>query len=185
MRLPPHSPQSFPWYIRIFFYFQKKKFGTVLTPNLFWARKPKLFFAMGFFFSALTHKKSPIPANIRSLVMVRVSQINHCPFCIDLNGSFFLQTHDQKEKLLVLHSWRTSKLFSEKEALSLTYAETMTDSHTGVTHELIAELKKHYSEDALIELTALIAFQNLSSKFNAALDIPSQNLCPLINKKNP
>ena len=34
----------------------------------------------------------------------------------------------------------------------------------------------------MIELTALIAFQNLSSKFNAALDIASQGLCPLPNR---
>lgn len=36
---------------------------------------------------------------------------------------------------------------------------------------LMARLKKHFNEDAIIELTALRAFQNLSSKFNSALDI--------------
>ncbi len=40
-------------------------------------------------------------------------------------------------------------------------------------------LKLHFDDDALVELTALIAFQNLSSKFNAALDIPPQGFCNL------
>jgi len=34
-------------------------------------------------------------------------------------------------------------------------------------------------DDAIVELTALIAFQNMSSKFNAALDLPAQGLCEL------
>jgi alkylhydroperoxidase family enzyme len=38
-------------------------------------------------------------------------------------------------------------------------------------------LRTRFDEPALIELTALIASQNLSSKFNAALDIPAQGLC--------
>jgi alkylhydroperoxidase family enzyme len=42
---------------------------------------------------------------------------------------------------------------------------------------LIARLRQHFSDDAIIELTALIAYQNLSSKFNAALDVPAQGFC--------
>lgn len=41
----------------------------------------------------------------------------------------------------------------------------------------MAELKRHFDEDAIIELTALIAFQNLSSKFNATLGVPPQGFC--------
>ena len=39
------------------------------------------------------------------------------------------------------------------------------------------ELKKHFDEQAIIELTALIAFQNMSSKFNSALAIEPQGFC--------
>lgn len=46
-----------------------------------------------------------------------------------------------------------------------------------VDDALFAELRKHYSDDALVELTGLIAFQNMSSKFNAALDLPAQGFC--------
>jgi hypothetical protein len=40
-------------------------------------------------------------------------------------------------------------------------------------------VKAQFDDDALVELTALIAFQNLSSKFNAALDVPAQGFCRL------
>ena len=44
---------------------------------------------------------------------------------------------------------------------------------------LMARLKRHFDDDAIIELTALIAFQNLSSKFNSALDVSAQGFCRL------
>ena len=37
--------------------------------------------------------------------------------------------------------------------------------------------RKHFTDDAVIELTGLVAFQNLSSKFNSALDVPPQGFC--------
>ena len=43
-------------------------------------------------------------------------------------------------------------------------------------------LKRHFTDDAITEMTALIAFQNLSARFNAALDIPAQGLCATFNE---
>ena len=42
--------------------------------------------------------------------------------------------------------------------------------------ELFARLRRHYSDDAIVELTALIAWENASSKFNRALGVPGQGL---------
>ena len=42
---------------------------------------------------------------------------------------------------------------------------------------LMVRLKKYFNDDAIIELTALIAFQTLGSKFNSALDVAAQGFC--------
>ena len=34
-----------------------------------------------------------------------------------------------------------------------------------------------FTDDAIVELSALVAFQNMSSKFNAALDVPAEGFC--------
>jgi len=44
---------------------------------------------------------------------------------------------------------------------------------------LVTRFKNHFNDDAIIELTALIAFQNLSSKFNSALDVAAQGICSI------
>ena len=55
----------------------------------------------------------------------------------------------------------------------------MTITGSKVTEEMIATLSQWFNEDSLVELTALIAFQNLSAKFNTALDVPAQGFCSL------
>jgi len=52
----------------------------------------------------------------------------------------------------------------------------MTISGRGVDDDLFARLRRFYGADALVELTAIIAWENASSKFNRALRIPSQGL---------
>jgi alkylhydroperoxidase family enzyme len=61
----------------------------------------------------------------------------------------------------------------------LTYAEAMTDSRRQVDDAMIARLRTFFDEDGIVELTGLIAFQNLSSKFNAALDVEPQGFCKM------
>ncbi len=53
-----------------------------------------------------------------------------------------------------------------------------------LSEDVKEQLKRHYSEQAITELTALVAFQNLSARFNTALDIPSQGLCSTGQDKN-
>ncbi len=43
-------------------------------------------------------------------------------------------------------------------------------------------LREHFSDDEIIELTGLIAFQNLSSKFNAALGVEPQGFCTVASQ---
>ena len=80
------------------------------------------------------------------------------------------------EKILALEEYATSPLYDEKERAALEYAECMTITEEDVDDELFARLLGFFDEDALVELTAAIAWENSSSKFNRALRVPSQRL---------
>lgn len=82
-------------------------------------------------------------------------------------------------KVEALEGWRTSDLFSAQEQAVLDYAEAMTYSDRQVTDEMVTKLKEWFDQDGIVELTGLIAFQNLSSKFNSALDLPPQVFCQI------
>jgi alkylhydroperoxidase family enzyme len=80
------------------------------------------------------------------------------------------------EKILALEEYATSPLYEEKERVALEYADRMTFTDQDVDDELFSRLRGFFDDDALVELTAAIAWENSSSKFNRALRVPSQRL---------
>lgn len=170
---------DYPWWIRLFFWKQKHTYGRVLVPGMLWARSPWVFAAVALFYGALDRRSSPLRPDLRSLITVRVSQINHCAFCVDINSATLEKRGVSAAKIQQLSRWRVSSLFSPEERLALEYAEAMTIARPGVSAELRQRLLRVWDEDFIVELTGLIAFQNLSSKFNAALDVPPQGFCTL------
>lgn len=168
---------AYPWFIRLFFWKQKRTYGRVLEPGLLWGRSPRVFAAVALLYGALDRRSSPIPPALRSLVTVRVSQINHCAFCVDINSATLAKRGVRMAKIERLDKWRDSPSFTPEERVALDYAEAM--SLNRVDDDLRQRLKQHWDDDAIVELTGLIAFQNLSSKFNAALAVPSQGFCRL------
>jgi alkylhydroperoxidase family enzyme len=80
------------------------------------------------------------------------------------------------EKILALGDYAKSPLYDERERAALEYADAMSTTGGDVDDALFGRLRRHFSDDALVELTALIAWENASSRFNRALRIPSQGL---------
>ncbi|WP_273859308.1 carboxymuconolactone decarboxylase family protein [Photobacterium sp. GSS17] len=165
--------------IRPLLWLQQRHFGKVLNPALLWGRRPPLFWLVAGFFGYLDRRSSPLSPVIRSLVCVRVSQLNDCAFCVDANGMRLAERCQSVEKIKALAHWQQSEHFDECEHAVLTYVEAVTVTGQRVTDSMLVSLKQWFDEDALVELTALIAFQNLSAKFNTALDVPEQGFCSL------
>lgn len=177
MRVVCPPPSSYPWWVRLIFWAQRRKYGAPLLPTQAWGRSPKVLWGLQSLYRAIDRKGSPIDPALRSLVTVRVSQINHCAFCIDINSALLRQRGVPMAKVLALAHFAQDPQFTERERAALDYAEAMTREGRGVEEACFARLRTHFSEAEAIELTAVIAYQNLSSKFNAALDIPPQGFC--------
>lgn len=177
MRVPAKPLNSYPLFLRPFFWNQRRKYGDVLQAALLWARSPKLFIGVAVLYGMIDRDSSPIEPALRSLLTVRVSQINACHFCIDLNTATLLKRGVSVDKVAELERWRESALFSSREQAVLEYAEVMTHSGSQVGDELFERLRAHFNDDEIVELTGLIAFQNLSSKFNSALGVSAQGFC--------
>lgn len=80
------------------------------------------------------------------------------------------------EKIMALPDYAASPLYSEAERVALEYADSMTITGREVSDEFFSRLREFYDDDELVELTAIIAWENASSKFNRALRVPSQKL---------
>jgi AhpD family alkylhydroperoxidase len=175
--IPAKPLSDYPWLARLLFWKQRRTYGEVLAPGLLWGRSPWLFATVALMLGALERKRSPLPPELRALVMVRVSQINHCAFCVDINSATLLKHGASMDKVGALRNWQSSNLFRPQERLALEYAEAITLNR--VDDDLRSRVRECWNDDAVVELTGLIAFQNLSSKFNAALDVPAQGFCEI------
>ena len=66
--------------------------------------------------------------------------------------------------------------FSPPEAALLRMADALADTPSHVSEDLYAELRKHFSEDQLIELAASAAQENFRARYNRVFDIGSDGL---------
>ncbi len=78
-----------------------------------------------------------------------------------------------------LGDYRKSPLFSPREKLALELCERMTYTNKRVTDRFFNRLKRHFTEEELVELAAIIALENFRSKFNPVFAVESQGFCPL------
>ena len=182
-RITSKPISQYPWIVRLFLKRQQRKYGRVLAPSFLWGRLPGPFLGVlatvGFFGS----KRFPIGTALRSLVSIRIAQLNGCFFCIDLNSFNFLRAAGQQEKATQIERWRESEIYSPAERAALEYAETMTTRCAEIGDAEIEELREFFSDDEVAGLTAWIAFQNMSAKFNAALGAEEHGFCRLPPRK--
>jgi alkylhydroperoxidase family enzyme len=78
-----------------------------------------------------------------------------------------------------LGDYKKNQLFSSRERLALELAERMTYTGKRVTDKFFNRLKKHFTDEELVELAAVIALENFRSKFNLVFGIEANNFCPL------
>jgi AhpD family alkylhydroperoxidase len=176
---------GYPWYVRLILAAQRRKYGAELEPARLWGRLPRSFLFLTLLYRTLDRAGSPIEPALRALVQVQVSRVNWCDFCVDLNGAAALERAVAPEKLAALDDYERSPLFTERERAALCYAQSATDPARRVDRGCFERLRARFDEQAIVELTALVAFQNLSSKFNAALGVPAQGFCALPAKREP
>lgn len=177
--ITPKPIREYPWYLRWFFRRQARTYGRTLAPSWLWGRLPGHFLGLLFLLALFRRRRFGVDTALRSLVSARVAQLNGCAFCVDLNAYYLLRETGSVEKAEAVAGWRGSGLYSARERVALDYAEAMTDTGRRVSQDQVDALKAHFGDDGVVLLTAWIAFQNLSAKFNSALGAEENGLCRL------
>jgi alkylhydroperoxidase family enzyme len=154
---------------------QSKVWGAPLLNHLIYARRPSIFKAARGMWTGI-EASGLIDAALQSLINRRVASHNGCVFWQDINAAVSSRLGVSDEKIDALANYASSELYSEAERVALEFADSMTITGREVSDELFERLREFYDDDALVELTAIIAWENASSKFNRALRVPSQHL---------
>ncbi|MGH8149641.1 MAG: carboxymuconolactone decarboxylase family protein [Steroidobacteraceae bacterium] len=95
------------------------------------------------------------------LVKTRASQINGCAHCLDMHTKDARAAGETEQRLYTLCAWRETPLFSDRERAALAWTEAVTRIADGpLEDELYAELKRHFSEKEIVDLTIAIVAIN-------------------------
>lgn len=160
--------------LKMGFRMMQKKFGKVLTPlKIIYTRKPSFMFIAQKIDK--TASKLSLEPSFRLLVQTFASMTNGCHFCHDYRQTLAIKNKLGKEKFEALANHRSSDLFSERERAALAYIEaTIKDKH--VSDKAFSELRKHFTDVEIIELTWLNAAESYYNSLMIPLGIESDHL---------
>jgi alkylhydroperoxidase family enzyme len=160
----------------------RQYFGKVMTPaRVFNSRMPPEFLQFYTQISMLDQKLE-LPKETVMLIRQQVARINVCLFCIDSNRAATIWASMNQAKFDALDRYRTSPLFSEAERVALDYVTTLTKEKK-VDPNIIKMLLKHYSERQICEIVYLVASEHIYNLTNIGLNIHSDMLCNIAQKK--
>jgi AhpD family alkylhydroperoxidase len=120
--------------------------------------------------------QSTLPAATQELVKLRASQINGCGFCVDMHTKEAARAGETQVRLNMVAAWREATVFTEAERAALALAEQGTrlaDASEGVSDEVWADAAKHYDNDQLAALVAVIALINAYNRVNVIIRQPA------------
>ena len=112
--------------------------------------------------------------DLKSYAHMAVAALVGCSWCLDFG--YFKAHNDGLDlaKVREVPRWRDSDVFTETERAVLEYAEAMSTTPLGVTDEMVAGLIDRLGVEAVVELTQMVALENMRSRFNSAAGLQSQ-----------
>ena len=106
-------------------------------------------------------RQSGLEEKLLHLLKLRASQINGCAYCIDMHTKDARAAGDTEQRLYGVTAWRETPFYSERERAALAWTEAVTRiGEDGVPDELFAEVREHFSEAELVDLTLAIVAIN-------------------------
>lgn len=139
---------------------------------VYWHHRPVLKAVLGFERKVATWDR--LDPTLKSYAQLASAGVIGCSWCLDFG--YFLAHNDRLDltKVREVPRWRESDVFTPLERDVLEYAEAMSTTPLGVTDEMVERLVEQLGVEAVVELTQMVALENMRSRFNSAAGLQSQ-----------
>ncbi|MFF4824762.1 carboxymuconolactone decarboxylase family protein [Streptomyces sp. NPDC001312] len=158
---------------RLVEWYSGRVYGKVLDPARALAHNPRVLWSDLRFEQSLA-KWNRLDPDLKALAEMASAAAIGCSWCMDFGYWVARERGMAPEKLHDVPAWRDSDAYTPLERDVLAYAEAMTATPPTVDDDLAARLRDRLGEPALVELTAVVAVENLRSRMNSALGLTSQ-----------
>jgi len=125
-------------------------------------------------FEGKVAKWHALDEDLKSYAQLASAGVIGCSWCLDFG--YFLAHNEGLDlaKVREVPRWRGSDVFTPLERDVLEYAEAMSLTPPTVTDEMVAGLVDRLGAEAVVELTQVVALENMRSRFNSAAGLQSQ-----------
>jgi AhpD family alkylhydroperoxidase len=168
--------------------FARRRYGVMLDPGAAIAHNMAVGRSYALFELGVERWRA-LDRGLKDLAVIAAAASIGCAWCMDFGYWEATVRHEvPAEKIRAVPGWRDSEVFSGLERLVLEYAEAMTDTPPSVTDEMVERLRAQLSDAELVELTAIVAVENLRSRVNSALGLTAQGFrdrCELLSPGSP
>jgi uncharacterized peroxidase-related enzyme len=168
-RVTPLRREDHPDLDEKFFTPYEQTRGYVPNSNLVMARRPKLLAAFRAFNAAVFDPDNIVPAGILALVGNIASQAAGCLYCVAHTANNAGMRGVEAEKVAALWEYETNSLFSDAERAALRFAQAAASVPNMVTDDDAEAVKKHFGEDGLVEILAVVSFYGFLNRWNDSL----------------
>ncbi len=104
------------------------------------------------------------------LLKMRASQINGCAYCIDMHSKDARALGETEQRLYELDAWRETPFYTDRERAALAWTEAVTlVSQTHVPDSVYEEVRKHFNEKEIVDLTFVATTINAWNRLAVAL----------------
>ena len=181
-----NPPKKIPFFLKLPMWIAKKKVKKDLLLPKILAWNPKTAISSGVMEALITHDDKEVSKRLLKLIRIQISIDVACPFCIDMNSFEYDKENvtDEEIKYLQNKDIDACPTLSNKEKIALKYISAITKTPVIISEELITEVKKEYSERAILILASTAAQVNYWARLIRGLGVPTAgftNICK-INK---
>lgn len=129
----------------------------------------KAMMALEIYLAKQSKSEDGVDKPLMELVKIRVSQLNKCAFCIDMHTKDARAMGETEQRIYALNAWHETPFFSARERAALAWAEANTLlPQGGVSDALYQELRQHFNEAQLTNLTLAVATINAWNRFGVS-----------------
>ena len=110
----------------------------------------------------------------RELVILRTAILHHSLYEWHQHVRLGRQAGLSDERIVGLHQWRTSELYSESERALLSYVDALaaSDHPSDDAHN---ELSKHFDSSTIVGINLLSGFYGMTAKFLGAMEVETED----------
>ena len=132
------------------------------------------------YFANAVYEKTSLPARLREIARLRVAVANGCGVCLNTRSPRAAAQGLDEEAVQEVMSCSIGTPpeidgLTERERLAGEYADRFARNHHLIDDQFIAEVRKHFSDVEVIELTALCAMTVGNGRFLAVLDVAADD----------